>query len=147
MVIAKLDRILFLLTSPVRIVVTVKNNKFKGEDDMDTVKATVDFQLQDNGTVKFTAKPVDAKGFAATLPAGTPPLSWVSSDPALVLSADPDDNSGFALSQIGTPAGLATGVVVTGSTTLPGAVEPISGSANPVDIIAGPVSGFAVTEA
>ena|SRR5271157_5614230 len=113
---------------------------------VDTKKATVDFVLLDNGTVKFTASPVDAKGFATTLKAGTPPLSWVSDNAALTLAADPADTSGFALSQIGTPTALAVGVNVTCSTTQPGDPGPISGSATPVDIVAGPAGGFAVAE-
>ncbi len=109
-----------------------------------TKGATIDFQLLDNGTVKFTATPVDSVGNSTTLPAGTSPLTWVSDQPALTLSADPSDTSGFALSQIGTPTALATGVNVSCSTTLGGSL--ITGSATPVDIVAGPASGFAVAE-
>ena len=93
------------------------------------VKAAVDFQLLDNGTVKFTFTPVDSVGNKTTLPAGTPALSYSSSDPALTVAPDPADASGFGLSAIGTPNALATGVIVTGSTTLPGASAPISGQA------------------
>lgn len=110
-------------------------------------KATVDFQVLDNGTVKFTASPVDAVNNTATLPAGTPALAWVSDNAALTLSADPSDTSGFALSQIGTPSGtLATGVNVTCSTSLDGGATSITGAATPVDVVAGPAGGFAVAE-
>lgn len=110
-------------------------------------KASVDFQVLDNGTVRFTASPVDGVGNAATLPAGTPALTWVSDQPALVLSADPNDTSGFALSQIGTPAGtLATGINVSCSTSLDGGATSITGAATPVDVIAGPAGSFAVAE-
>lgn len=110
-------------------------------------KATVDFTVLDNGTVRFTASPVDAVGNPASLPAGTSPLAWVSDNPALTLAADPADTSGFALSQIGTPTGaLATGINVSCSTTLPGASSPISGAAAPVDVIAGGPTGLTVQE-
>jgi hypothetical protein len=113
---------------------------------MPAKKATVDFQILDNGTVRFTATPVDSVGNTATLAAGTPPLVWVSDQPALTLAADPSDTSGFALSQIGTPTTLATGVNVTCSTTLAGGSGPISGAATPVDVVAGPAGGFTVAE-
>lgn len=108
------------------------------------VKAGVDFQLLDNGTVKFTATPVDSVGNATSLPAGTAPLVWVSDQGALALSADPGDGSGFALSQIGTPSALATGINVSCSTSVNGST--ISGAAVPVDIIAGGPTGFSVAE-
>lgn len=113
---------------------------------MPAKKATVDFQVLDNGTVKFTATPVDSVGNPATLPAGTPPLTWSADQAALTLAADPADTSGFALSQIGTPTALATGVNVSCSTTLAGASASIVGAATPVDIVAGPAGGFAVAE-
>lgn len=108
-------------------------------------KAGVDFVVLDNGTVKFTATPVDSVGNPTTLPAGTPPLTWVSDNAAITLAADPADTSGFALSQIGTPTALATGVNVTCSTTV--ASGTISGAAAPVDVVAGPAGGFTVAEA
>jgi len=109
-----------------------------------TAKAGVDFELLDNGTVRFTAQPVDAVGNNTVLPVGTSPLTWVSDNTALTLAADPGDTSGFNLSQIGTPTALATGVNVTCSTTVDGTT--ISGTAQPVDIIAGGPVGFTVTE-
>lgn len=114
---------------------------------MSPVKAaTVDFQIQDDGTVKFTATPVDHLGNATTLKSGTPPLAWVSDNPALTLAADPNDQSGFALSQIGTPTTLATGVNVSCSTTQPGDAAPISGAATPLDIVAGSATALTVAE-
>jgi hypothetical protein len=125
-----------------------KTKKLKRRNTMaKAAKAKVDFQLLDNGTVKFTASPVDSVNNATTLPAGTPALAWVSDNAAITLAADPADTSGFALSQIGTPTALATGVNVTCSTTLAGGAAPITGAADPVDVIAGPAGGFAVSEA
>ena len=112
-----------------------------------TTQHLVDFRINDNGTVTYTAVPIDAASNQTTLPAGTPPLEWVASDPAsLTLAADPADTSGFNLSQIGTGIKVATGVVTTCSTTLAGATAPISGSAAPLDIEAGGPVGFSVTE-
>lgn len=118
------------------------------------VRATVDFQLLDNGTVRFTITPVDTVGNAASLPAGTPPLSATVVDatgaPSTLLSVAIDtanDTTGFGLVQIGTPSGaLATGLVVTFSTTLPGATAPTSATANAIDVISGGPSGFQVAE-
>jgi hypothetical protein len=124
--------------------------KQQGETTMagKAVKATVDFQLLDNGTVKFTISPVDSVGNATTLPAGTPPLTAVVSDPTkLTVAADPADTSGFGLSQIGTPTGqLATGITVNFSTTLPGATAPIAADSDAIDVVAGGPTGFKVTE-
>jgi hypothetical protein len=132
--------------------------------------AGVDVQILPNGTALFTAKPVvtdpatgqpavdangnyidPATGGPVVMPAGTPPLTWLASDPDLTMSADPNDTSGFALTQIGT-AGTSTvaDIVVTCETTLPGAASPISGQAPPVDIGPAPVTpsnptGFAVS--
>lgn len=108
--------------------------------------AGVDFEILDNGTVKYTFTPVDAIGQPTTLPPGTPPLTYSSSSPAMTVAADPSDTSGFGLLAIGTGVAVATGVVVTGQTTLPGAAAPIIGTADPVDILAGGPVGFTVAE-
>lgn len=102
----------------------------------------VDFQLQDNGTVEFTLGSfVDAKGNPTNPTPGTAPATATSSDPNLVVTPDQTDTSGFALKWIGTPTGLATGVVVTF------VFAGVTVAATPVDIVAGPVAGFQVTEA
>jgi hypothetical protein len=120
--------------------------KHDTHDGKTATRATLDFVLLDNGTVQFTFTPLDSVGNPTTLPAGTPALTYTSSDPALTVAVSPSDTSGFGLVAIGTPTGLATSIVVTGSTTLAGATSPISGSANPVDIVAGGPTGFSVTE-
>ena len=106
-----------------------------------TLKATVDFQLFDNGQATATLTPIDAVGNATTLPDGTAPPSWTSSDPAVVVSAAAD-----GLSAILTPSGtLATGVVITATTTLAsGAV--ITGSGAPIDVVASGPTSFAIQE-
>jgi hypothetical protein len=100
---------------------------------------TVDLQIQDNGTVKYTLSDfVDAKGKATTPKA---PATASSSSPALVLNPDQSDTSGLALVWIGTPTDLATGVVATFT------VDGVSENADPVDIVPGAVAGFKVSEA
>lgn len=102
---------------------------------------TVDYQLQDNGTVVFTIGGfTDAKGNPTTPASGTAPATAVVSDPALVVTPDQSDTSGFALVWIGTPTALATAVVATFS------FAGVDVAAVPVDIVAGPVAGFTVTE-
>lgn len=145
---AKLDRIL-ASPVPVRFIVTVivldSQHNQRRNVMSDVQNATVDLQVLDSGKVKYVFNPVDAAGNPAALPAGTPALSFTSSDPALTVEPDPSDSTG--LTAIGTPSGkLATGVVVTGQTTLPGSSTPIGGTAAPVDIVAGGPSGFQVQE-
>jgi hypothetical protein len=111
----------------------------------------VDVQILDSGKVKYTFSAVDAAGQATALPANTPALSnIVSSDPNLVVTADPADPTGMTL--IGTPT-LQPGavlpilaIVVTAQTTFPGAAAPVTGTAAPVDLVAGPAAGLAVAE-
>lgn len=103
---------------------------------------TVDFQLKDNGTVEFTLGSfVDAKGLPTTPTPGTAPATATSSDAALTLTPDQSDTSGFALKWIGTPTAIATGVVATF------VFAGVTVAATPVDIVAGDVAGFTVTEA
>jgi hypothetical protein len=144
----KLDQILAILRNPVPtgLVVTEAVIQPTGEHMSKVKTAAVDLQILENGTVQFTFTPVDASGNPTTLPAGTPPLTYVSSSPALTLAPSPADTSGFGLIAIGTGIAVATGVVVTGQTTLAGATAPISGSAAPVDIVAGGPVGFTVAE-
>lgn len=126
-------------------------NQPTGEEVMKATGHNVELQILPNGTVRFTFVPTPA---GSVLPAGTPALSYTSSDPALAVAVDPANNAdGFGLVALGTPnlpAGSTgvTGIVVTGQTTLPGATSPISGTADPVDIIPAPnlPTGFAVTE-
>jgi hypothetical protein len=136
---------------PVAFVVNTQLATLKENEMASTRKATVDLQILENGTVKYTATPVDANQQPTTLPSGTPPLTWASSDPDLVLTSDPADTSGFNLSQIGTAGTTAAaGIVATCSTTLPGASSPITGAAAPVDVVPAPPGspvGFVVAEA
>lgn len=112
-------------------------------------KASLDFQLQDNGTANATLTLVDAAGLATTLPAGAS-LSvpaWVSSNPAIVATAAADGMS--AVIAPATPPVLVTGVTITvgpailtnadGSTvTIPSVVS------QGIDVVGGGPAGFSI---
>ena len=108
--------------------------------------AKVDFVLLDNGTASLTATPVDAVGLPTTLPAGTPAATWTSSDPGLVITPVSSDATGLtAIASPATPPVLVTGAVPTVSVTLASGTV-ISGSGDPIDIVAGGAAGFGVVE-
>jgi hypothetical protein len=147
---AKLDKILNILRAPEVVGFTVTEEVIQtGEHLMAKVKATVALQITPGGqTVEFVATPVDAAGNPDALPAGTPALTYTSSDPAMTVAVDPADTSGFGLSFIGTPTGTpATGIVVSCSTTLSNGTV-ISASADPLDVVAAPnlPTGFTIVE-
>jgi hypothetical protein len=132
---------------------------------MKTSGHSVKLQILPTGQVIFTFTPTPA---GSTMPAGTPPLSYTVSDPALVVVADPGNpnatpprppDNGSGLVALGTPNPPAntpnwpgvTGIVVTGQTTLPGASAPIVSDPASVDVIPAPPTptnptGFAVAE-
>lgn len=127
-------------------------------ETMQEQKATghaVGIEILPIGKVRFTFTPTPA---GSTMPAGTPPLSYTSSDPALSVAVDPADTSGFGLVAIGTPNPPADpnwpgvkGIIVTGQTTLPGATAPIVSDPASVDVVPAPPTpvnptGFAVQE-
>jgi len=113
------------------------------EERMARLKAIVDFRMLDNGSATATLTPVDVAGLPTTLPDGTPPPSWASRDPAVVVTPAADGMS--ATLAPATPPVLATGVIITASTTLPDGTA-ISGSGNPIDVVAGGPTGFQITE-
>ena len=152
-----LERLLGIPGFPVRFVVAVQvPPTMQKEKVMAKPKAhMVSLEILENGTVRYSAQPVDANGNATSLPAGSPPATWASSDPDLTLAPDPSDTSGFNLLQIGT-AGTApaTGVVATITDTITnpadGSVSTITGAADPVNIVPAPPgfpTAFVVTEA
>jgi hypothetical protein len=106
------------------------------------LKASVDFQLFDNGQATVTLTPIDAVGNPTKLPDGTPPPTWTSSDPAVVVSSVSADGLSAILNPSGT---LATGVVITATTTLPNGTA-ISGSGDPIDVVASGPTGFSIAE-
>lgn len=104
--------------------------------------ATIDFQLFDNGSAVASLTPEDSLQMDTTLPAGTSVPAWVPSDPGIVVSGSAD-----GLSAIVTPAAppvLVTGATVSVSATLPDGTV-ISGTSDPIDVVAGGPTGFKVS--
>jgi hypothetical protein len=123
---------------------------YEGQTIMAKRKATVDFQLLDNGTATATLTPVDAAGNPTSMPAlqagqaGAPGASvpaWTSSNPAITVAAAAD-----GLSATLTPTSLATGVIITATATLADGVTVLTGSGNPIDVVAGTATAFAIAE-
>lgn len=147
----KLDKIIGYLIPPppVKFIVSITSNQpLTKEQQMAKVrKATVDFQLLDNGTATLTATPVDSVGIPTTLPAGSGAGVWTSSNPGLVVTVNPNDASGLTATVApAQPPALLTGAVCTISVLLPDGVTTITGNSDPIDIIAGGATGFTVVE-
>ena len=105
-------------------------------------KATVDFQLADNGqTATATITPVDAVGEPTTLPAGTAPPSWTSSNPIITVTPSADGLSAALALALPTPPPnpLPTGISITATATV--ASGTITGSGL-VDIVPGPAGSL-----
>lgn len=120
---------------------------------MSTVrKASVDFQLLDNGTAKLTATPLDKKGLATKLPAAGIVANWKSSDPGVVITVDlANDPSGLtAIAAPSDPPVLVTGAVPTVTAdNVPqddGTTATITGDGAPIDVVAGAAGSFVVAE-
>jgi hypothetical protein len=135
-------KILQYLAVPKGIVISVKENEMPTKPHA----ATLDLQLQDNGTAIFTATIVDSLGNAAVLPSGTPPLSWSDSAGVLKFVTDSSDTSGFNLVMDATATALTTADTVSASFTLVGG-SPISGGyPTPIDVVAGGPAGLTIQE-
>lgn len=104
-------------------------------------KATVDFQLLDNGTATATLTPVDAAGNPTSMPSGAGVPVWTSSNPAITVAPAADGMSATL-----TPTALATSVTISATSTLADGVTTISGSGNPIDVVAGTATAFAIAE-
>lgn len=129
---------LLLPPPPVKFIIT-----FIGEDTMgEIVKSSINFQLLDNGTATATLTPVDAAGNPTSMPTGATIPVWTSSDMAVSVLA-----SGDGMSATLTPSGsLATGVIITADAILADGTTHIMGTGNPIDVIAGPATGFKIVE-
>ena len=122
--------------SPVILKITFKENIVMAKQ-----KATVDFQLLDNGTATATLTPVDAAGNPTSMPTGASTPVWTSSNPAIIIAPAADGMSATL-----TPTGLATGVVITATATLADGTTTLTGSGNPIDVVAGAATAFAISE-
>ena len=108
------------------------------------VKAAVDFILKDNGTATATLTPIDAAGLATRLPDGAGVPVWTSSDAGVVVTAAADGLS--AVVTPATPPVLVTGAVITATSTLADGVTTLTGSGDPIDVVASDAVGFAIAE-
>ena len=103
---------------------------------------TVDFQMFDNGQALATLTIVDAKGIPTVMPPGSQGIAWSSSDPAIVVSPSEDQMSAI-LTPVDPPV-LAQNVVITAQSTLPDTTV-ITGTTQPIDVVAGGPAGFKIT--
>jgi hypothetical protein len=151
-----LEQILQQLQPPpaTGIIISFVSNESQEEKDNMTnkakaTKAGVDFQLLDNGTATATVSFVDSVGNPTSTPVGAAPAVYTSSNPAVVsVGATNADGVSATL----TPLSLGTGVIVSATVTVtdPTGVNPpvtLSGSGNPIDVIAGAASALAISEA
>lgn len=105
-------------------------------------KASVEFNIQDDGTAVATATPLDKVGNKTTLPDGSTCVA-TSSDAAIAVDQS-GDPSGLTAKL--TPSGaLATGVVITFTATLPDTTV-ITGVSGPINVVAGPANSLAIEE-
>lgn len=155
---SKLDRLLVLTDRPaagfiIDVVVSGGNvgseNPTGGNKVMSgkAGKMKLTFSVLDSGKVAFAARVVDSMGNPPNppgLPSGTSTPAYSSSDSTVLsVATDPSDPTG--LKGVGSPLALGTGVVVSISATLPDGTL-ITGSADPIDVIAGPGTSFVVDE-
>lgn len=144
---ANTQMLLAILTPapPAKFIITYRTdlNSTGEQQHMSALTATLDFDLLDSGTATATLTVVDAAGLTTTLPAGTPVPTWVTSSPAIVLTPAPDGMS--AAISPSTPPVLATGVVITVTTTLATGTV-ITGTGQPIDVIGGGPTGFLISE-
>jgi hypothetical protein len=163
----QLNRILGIITPPPDEVAAIQvtetalaGSPAKGEKAMPKTKATADLVILDDGKgVLFTLQPVNAGGAAIPLPAGSGPITGVSSAPASLANPiqdpgdptatppRPPDTTGLVfLSTVPQPPVDAVGVVVTFSDTLTSG-NTITTAANPIDVTADDsLAGFTSTE-
>jgi hypothetical protein len=136
---------------PAGFLMTFESNQENEMANKAPRKATMDFQLLDNGTATATLTLVDAAGLPTTLPSGAtigvPP--WASSNPAIVVTPAADGMSA-ALAPSSPPV-LVTGVVISaGPATITNAdgstVSLAVVSGDPIDVIAGGPAGFSISE-
>lgn len=106
--------------------------------------ASVDFQLKDDGSAIATLTPVDAAGLDAAMPAGATVPVWVSSNPAVVVTAAPDGLTADIKPSV--PPALVTGVMITATATLADGTTVLTGTSDPIDVVGDVATGFRITE-
>lgn len=103
---------------------------------------SVDFVLHDNGNATATLTPDDAAGLDTVLPAGSSVPSWTPSDPTAITVA-PSADGLTCLVTPASPAKLATAVTIAVACTLPDGTV-ITGTSDPIDVVAGGPVGFKI---
>lgn len=147
----KLDRILSILLEPAPIagaVITLGGPM--GSSKKAPLKASVDFQLADNGTATGTISFVDSVGEPTSPVSGaTVATSPTSSDPGITVSVD---STGLILtiapaSPLPTP--LPTDVIITASITITNpdgsTVGPFTATSQGIDLVAGGPAGASIS--
>jgi hypothetical protein len=144
----KLDQILFYLTLPVRLQLTLtktsESAQEKGDNDMGAAKkGKFKLVLVDSGKGGVaTLTPVDAAGLATSLTAGTTAPVITSSDPTAIVVDQSADPSGLtATFKPATPPKLATGVTLTATATDPSGAA-LTGVSEAISVTAGPAGSF-----
>jgi hypothetical protein len=124
-----LAKILEVLTppAPVRFRIAL------GEVMAKVTKATVDFQINENGTATATLVPVDANGNDTSMPAGASVPVWTASDPDISVAQAADGMS--AVFTAGTTA--ITAATATATSTLADGTT-LTGTTDPIDVIPNP---------
>jgi hypothetical protein len=106
-------------------------------------KATIDFQLNDDGSATGTLTTVDTDQNPIPFPAGATIPAWTSSNAGLTVAASADGQSAVV-----TPTGvLLTDAVITVTSTLADGVTVLTGSSEGIDVVADAAkpSGFTVS--
>jgi hypothetical protein len=134
-------RILKILSVPKSLRITFE----VGDEDMAKAakSASIDFQLQDNGSANATLTAQDAAGLDTTLPAGTSVPVWTPSDTTVLAVVAAADGMSAVVTPA-TPPKLATGVTISVSAILPDGTT-ISGVSDGIDVVSGGPKGFKIS--
>jgi hypothetical protein len=147
---SQLGQIIQILT-PAQVAgtrITIEN----GDNMASKAKASaagMDFQLLDSGKAVATISFIDAAGLPTTAQVGaTIDSAWTSSDPAVVVTGRSDGlNADLAPS---VPPVLATGVIVTATTTITNSdgstLGPFTATGDPIDVVVGGPAGMKIAE-
>ena len=145
-----LQAIQFLLTpSPTpaaKLVITLESAtqlNEKGDNPMAKAAKFGKFRINilDNGTAQYNLSIVDTANLATTLEAGTPAPVPTFDNPGVVATPAADGMSGII--SPATPPVLVSGATLTVTASQP-TLGPVSGTYNPVNIVAGPAGSFVV---
>ena len=125
-----------------------KVDRRKSMSEKKAAKMAVTFELKDDGTAVATAKPVDAMGLGpAKLPDDASHPAWASDNPAVTVTEDTTDPSGLTAKVApSSPPSLVTGAHLSITSTVASSGATLSGTSDPIDVVPGAASGFAIAE-